>query len=137
MRSKLIIAIGLIVAAVAYLGFTAVKSSAVYYLTAVEVQQAMEQGDSQIFSRRLRISGQADKATKEWDPQTLTLKFDLIEETARIPVVYQGPVPDTFDRSTGVIVEGRFDRNGVFRADTLFVQCPSKYEVELENQGNQ
>ena len=58
------------------------------------------------------------------------LRFTLrdVEGTARVPVVYQGTVPDLFRSGRDIVVDGRL-RNGVFVAvpDTLVTKCPSKY----------
>jgi cytochrome c-type biogenesis protein CcmE len=45
-----------------------------------------------------------------------------------IPVVYRGIAPDTFTDGVDVVVEGRMDRDGTFRATTLLAKCASRYE---------
>jgi cytochrome c-type biogenesis protein CcmE len=37
-------------------------------------------------------------------------------------------VPDIFKDNVEVVVEGVYDRDGVFAADTLLAKCPSKFE---------
>jgi cytochrome c-type biogenesis protein CcmE len=51
-----------------------------------------------------------------------------------VPVVYRGVVPDTFQESGEVVVEGGLGSEGVFRARTLLAKCPSKYEPEESKQ---
>jgi len=48
--------------------------------------------------------------------------------TARVPVVYHGSVPDLFKTGRHIVVEGTY-RNGVFVAKpgSLVTKCPSKY----------
>jgi cytochrome c-type biogenesis protein CcmE len=53
---------------------------------------------------------------------------DIRGDSAAVPVVYRGSVPDQFKLGRHVVVEGRY-RDGVFVAkrDTLVTKCPSKY----------
>jgi cytochrome c-type biogenesis protein CcmE len=48
-----------------------------------------------------------------------------------LPITYEGIVPDAFAQSDAVVVEGEYSPDGVFHADTLVVQCPSKYEARV------
>ncbi len=65
------------------------------------------------------------------DAHNSPLRFrmrDVSGQSASIPVVYRGSVPDLFKVGREVRVEGRL-RNGVFVAkkDSLRTKCPSKY----------
>jgi len=55
-----------------------------------------------------------------------TLK-DLDHPEKMIRVTYRGVLPDTFEKGSEVILEGRMD-GPVFHAKTLMTKCPSKYE---------
>jgi len=79
--------------------------------------------------RAFQVRGEVDDATLVRSPDGLELRFDLVGLDARIPVVYRGLVPDTFDQAESVTVGGRFAAEGAFAADRLYVQCPSKYEA--------
>ena len=46
---------------------------------------------------------------------------------ATLPVVYKGVVPDTFSAGIEVVVEGRLNQDGVFRAEVIMPKCPSRY----------
>ena len=52
----------------------------------------------------------------------------LLGETKRVPVAFKGVVPDLFKAGSEVVVEGRLDQGGVFRADSVMTKCASKYE---------
>lgn len=79
--------------------------------------------------RSVQVRGEVDEATLERSADGLELRFDLVGLDDRIPVVYRGLVPDTFDQAESVTVGGRFGAEGTFTADRLYVQCPSKYEA--------
>ena len=75
-----------------------------------------------------QLRGEVDYETVQRDGG-LELRFDLVGREGRIPVVHEGIVPDTFDAAESVTVGGRLTDKGVFVADDLFVQCPSKYQA--------
>jgi|GEM_PF-2313290 hypothetical protein len=78
---------------------------------------------------RIQVRGNVDYGTVERPDSGLEMRFDLVGETGRIPVVYEGMVPDTFDMAEAVTVAGHVAPDGTFVADDLAVQCPSKYEA--------
>jgi cytochrome c-type biogenesis protein CcmE len=60
------------------------------------------------------------------------LEFDIADRdggTAELPVSYSGVVPDPFREGREVIVTGKLDEDGVFKAekDSLITKCPSKF----------
>jgi cytochrome c-type biogenesis protein CcmE len=63
------------------------------------------------------------------------LRFTLIEGTESMPVYYQGVVPDTFNETYEIVIEGELGASGIFEAHTLMPKCPSKYESELTEEG--
>ncbi|MFM7140653.1 MAG: cytochrome c maturation protein CcmE [Alphaproteobacteria bacterium] len=101
----------------------------------------------------LRLAGRVSQGSVQWDPKTLDLAFVLMpipkgqggtHETrrageslpaataaARLPVSYNGILPDMFADGRDVIVEGRVV-DGVFHAKSLLTTCPSKYEAEKQ-----
>jgi cytochrome c-type biogenesis protein CcmE len=56
------------------------------------------------------------------------LKDVRSKDTARVPVMYHGDVPDMFRTGRDVVVEGTL-RNGVFvaRKNSLVTKCPDHY----------
>ena len=63
-----------------------------------------------------------------------TLRFAIRDRkggTAKVPVVYEGAVPDPFRVGREVIVTGKL-QNGTFVAerDSLITKCPSKFQAK-------
>jgi cytochrome c-type biogenesis protein CcmE len=54
--------------------------------------------------------------------------FQVTDGARVVPVVYRGIAPDTFTDGVDVVVEGRMDQDGTFRATTLLAKCASRYE---------
>jgi cytochrome c-type biogenesis protein CcmE len=151
-RIKFILGGLLIVAAVVYLIASSTQAAAQYYLTIDElVAKAETVGD-----RDIRISGAVDGETINYDAQTLTLQFTVVnvpadtdeieaagglaevlhealqdEDATRLDVQYEGPMPDLLRHEAQAIVTGRMGEDGVFYADELLLKCPTRYEEEV------
>ena len=148
-KRKFLLGSAIIVAAVATLVWTAVRETSAYFMTVDEwaVDPAAHADAS------LRLAGRVSQGTVQWNPKTLDLAFVLQpipkgeggshEERrageslpaqaaqARLPVAYNGILPDMFADGRDVIVEGLVV-DGVFHAKSLLTTCPSKYEAEQQ-----
>jgi len=125
---RFIIGASIIVAAVAYLVYTGIRETSVYYLTIEEFLAKREA----VAGEGLRVSGQVGDKSIDWNPATLDLKFRLVDAKSNdgVLVAYNGVLPDMFADGRDVIVEGTYARDGAFHARTLLTSCPSKYEAE-------
>ncbi len=154
-RMKFIIGGVLILAAVVYLIVSSTQASAEYFMT---VNELKAQGQS-IAGKNLRVSGAVVGNTIQYDPQTLTLTFEVAHVTgdnkevdaegglaavlhaavidpnrARIKVVYTGPKPDLLKDEAQAIMTGQLDADGSFRADELLLKCPTRYQDAVPSQ---
>jgi cytochrome c-type biogenesis protein CcmE len=127
-RKKFIVGAVIIMGAIIFLSMMTFQSSAVYYLTPPELLAQA----SKLYGQDIRLAGAIDKRSAEWDPEAMRLTFNVFEGRDAVPVVYNGPKPDTFDLAEAVTIEGVYRRDGVFEAHNLLLQCPSKYEAKLE-----
>jgi cytochrome c-type biogenesis protein CcmE len=81
--------------------------------------------------RTIRIGALVVPQSTEWDPERVLLRFRVTEDNQSfLPVVYAGVKPDMYREGQGVVVEGRMDQGGVFRADNLLVKHSEEYSVE-------
>lgn len=127
-KKKFIIGGLLLIAAIAYLSYVGISSSATYYYTVSEI---IEKGDS-IIDENVRVNGIVLTGSVEHEGTGRILKFSIIDSDGdeTIPVVYEGVVPDTFTEGNNVVAEGYVDSTGIFKAHTLLHKCPSKYVPE-------
>ena len=128
---KIGIAATVIVLAILYLGFTGFQKSMVYYLTVDELKAR----GSEVYGDGIRVSGYVEAGTIESDPKRMHHEFVISENGETLKVQYDGITPDTFKEGAQVVVEGRYDPSGTFKAETLLAKCPSKYE-SAEAEGN-
>ncbi len=115
--------IAVIVIALSYLAYTGVQDSKSYYVT---IKELGGMGDG-AYSKRLRVAGTV--APGSIKRQGTHLEFQLEEEGKTIPVVYGGSEapPDTFKDNAQALAEGRYGKDGVFRATNIQAKCASKY----------
>lgn len=152
-KLKFLIGASAIVLAVATLIYSAVRETSAYFITVDEYATRADEHAG----KPLRLAGRVSDGTVEWDPKTLDLEFVIVPippkeaaelavehaaasggsvavaapsaATARLPVRYNGILPDMFADGRDVIVEGKVE-DGVFHAKTLLTTCPSKYEAD-------
>jgi cytochrome c-type biogenesis protein CcmE len=154
-RKKFIIGGAVILAAVVYLIVSSTQANAEYFMTIDELK-AQSQG---VVGKNLRISGAVIGDTIQYDPQTLTLSFEVANVTGdnnqveaqgglaavlhaavidpnrnRIKIVYTGPKPDLLKNEAQAIMTGQLGADGVFHADELLLKCPSKYQQAVPQQ---
>ena len=124
-RTKVTIGVLIIAAAIVFLMVTAFGSSSMYYLTIDEVATK----GSEIYSRPLRMSGNIDQSSIQFDLAQPLLVFNMVgDKGGKVVVRYQGVKPDNMSQATQAIVEGKLQPNGTFIANKLMLSCPSKYE---------
>lgn len=123
-KKRLIIGIGIIAVALAGLMWVSMREATVYYVTVAEAL-AQHQTDAPV-----RISGSVDGASIDYDAQGAMLRFTLEDGAHRLPVLYRGAQPDMLRDGATAVVEGMLNQQGVFEAQDLMLQCPSKYEAE-------
>ena len=154
-RTKFIFGGLLILAAVVYLIVSSTQASAEYFMT---IDELKVEGPEVIW-KSLRASGAVVGDTIQYDPQTLTLSFDVahvpgdnadieaqgglayvlhqavVDPTrARMKVIYVGPKPDLLRDEAQAIMTGKIGEDGVFYADELLLKCPTKYEEAVPEQ---
>lgn len=121
---------------VTYLIWTGVNTSMVYYLTPTELLAQVDD-DPTFREVGVKVSGRVVEGSHVRRPGTLHHTFevaDLEDETVTFPVVYEDILPDTFNdkEPVEVVVEGRFNPDGVFEAHTVLTKCGSRYEATKE-----
>lgn len=154
-RSKFWMGGALIAAAIAYLIITSTQSSAQYFLTVDELRARAGTLDG----REVRVSGAVIGDSIRYDAQNLRLTFTVAHlpadateiesegglaaalaaavanpDSARLPVVYEGPKPDLLRHEAQAIMTGRLGSDGVFHADELLLKCPTRYEEMVPGQ---
>lgn len=129
---------------VTYLVWTGVSDTMVYYLTPTELM-AKVSVDPTLHDVGIKVSGRVVPGSYEKRPgdngPVHTFRVEDLEDTSvTFPVEYADNLPDTFTDDEAmivdVVVEGRFQRDGVFQATTVLTKCGSRYEATPEQLAN-
>ena len=142
-RPRFFIGVGLIAVAIGYLIFSSIRTTSEYYLTVPEVAARQ----SELGGQAIRVAGRVKPGNIAWDPNSLTLKFEIAPipdvdgsgAPAVKPVVASDPIsfsvvsagepkPDMFAPGRDVIVEGKLGPDGAIAATQVMTSCPSKYK---------
>jgi cytochrome c-type biogenesis protein CcmE len=154
-RKKFLVGGVVILAAVVYLIISSTQANAEYFMT---INELKSQGTADV-GRNLRVSGAVVGDTIQYDPQTLTLTFEVANvpgdnneidaqgglakvlheavvdpARARMKVVYSGPKPDLLKDEAQAIMTGHLGSDGVFHAEELLLKCPTKYQDAVPSQ---
>ncbi len=128
MKPKIVIGVGVIVAALIYLMVSGFRDSSVYYMTVSELAGKK----TQMVNEGLRVSGYVDPRSITWNAEQIELDFTLFEGSDSLRVHYKGVIPDQLADAQGVLAEGKLTAEGRLEATRLMLKCPSKYEAELD-----
>ena len=132
LNPKLIVVALVIFAAIGYLIYNAVQSSAAsYFVTVGELQQQSTIMDGQ----RVQVGGDVKSGTIVKGAPGDPITFVLTDGTHTVPVVYHGVLPDIFSDQVQVVVEGTYHANGNFQADSLLTKCPSRFTAATKTSG--
>ncbi|HXY18869.1 MAG TPA: cytochrome c maturation protein CcmE [Gemmatimonadales bacterium] len=127
-RTKFIIGGSLVLATVGYLMASGIKETGVYYLTPTELA-AKVGADQSFYNVGVKMGARVVKGSITRDVASQTITFRATDGVHTYPVVYRGLAPDTFTDEVDVVVEGRLQADGTFRATTLLAKCGSRYEA--------
>ena len=126
--TKFILGGALILGTVGYLMATGIKETGVYYLTPSELASRV-QADRTFYNVGVKMGARVVKGSITRDVASQTISFRATDGQNTWPVVYRGLAPDTFTDEVDVVVEGRLQPDGTFRATTLLAKCGSRYET--------
>ena len=134
--TKFILGAGVIVLGVAGLIVSGVKQTGVYFLTPTELIDRTEK-DPSFHDVGLKVGAKVVPGSVQRDAASRSIAFRVSDGAHEFPVTYTGLIPDTFTDASNieVIVEGKYGRDGVFRATEVLAKCGSRYETELKKSG--
>ena len=155
-RMKFILGGVAIVAAIVFLIANTLTSTAQYFYSVDEITAK----GSALAGKNLRASGAVIGETITYDPETLTISFEM----AHVPVdenqinasgglavvlhnavanpnanrvrvvVHNQPMPDLLKNEAQAIVTGTLGEDGVFYAEELLLKCPTRYDEAVPAQ---
>ncbi len=124
---RVVITSAIVLVLLGYLVYSAMGSSFLFYKTVSELKT-----DASLKGEAARIGGKVVKGSLA--SKSSPYRFKITDGKANIQIVYEGTLPASFRDDTEVIAEGVYQDNGEFKAKTILVKCPSKYEEESKKE---
>jgi cytochrome c-type biogenesis protein CcmE len=107
----------------AALVLTALEDSIVFFYSPTDIATKADlQKD-----RRLRLGGLVKQGSWKKETDGLTHGFLITDTQNEIRVAYKGVLPDLFREGQGVVMEGRLQSDGSFRADEVLAKHDENY----------
>lgn len=119
-----------ILGALAFLIVGGLKQNVVYFLTPSEL---LARG-SEVVDRPLRLGGQIQPGSVDWNAESMDLNFVVQDSAREVKVHSHGAPPAMFRDGIGVVVEGRYRKDGVFESTNLMVKHSNEYKPPHEGQ---
>lgn len=103
----------------AALGFGTFRKTVTRYVTVAEAKRA---GDI------VQVYGEVDQSRLRFDARAQELRFPLVDaEGGTMEVYYRGVRPGNMRQATHCVATGQWEGDH-FRAQSLLIKCPSKYQ---------
>jgi len=122
-----------VLGAFGYLLAGGIGDNLVYFVTPSEL---LDRGE-QAVDAPVRLGGQVQSGSVQWDADALDLRFHLTDGTAAVAVYSRGAPPQMFRDDMGVVVEGRMGADGVFQSTNLMVMHSNEYRAPEEGNAPQ
>ena len=116
---------GVVVAGVALaatLVISAIGENMLYFFSPTQIKS----GEAPT-GRTLRVGGLVVPGTIAREEGSLTIQFDLTDQSEHITVRYMGILPDQFREGQGIVALGSLDPAGVFTADEVLAKHDEHY----------
>jgi cytochrome c-type biogenesis protein CcmE len=120
-RTRVVAALGVITIGLGWVAFRGLSGNLVYYQTPTEL---LADGSSAV-GQRARLGGLVEEGSVQREGSTV--RFILSDGTTRMTVIDTAPVPTLFRAGRGVVVEGAYQADGAFHADTVIVKHADRY----------
>ncbi len=122
-RRKMLVVLVLFGVSVAtVLGLTAFQENLLYFYSPAQIA-AGEAPDSRSF----RVGGLVVAGSVQREEGNLAVQFDLTDNTATVPVSYDGILPDLFREGQGIVAMGKIDSSGTFVAEEVLAKHDENY----------
>jgi cytochrome c-type biogenesis protein CcmE len=122
-RQSALVAVIVVLGAFGWLLYGNLDKNIVFFLTPQELLAKGVDG----YEVPVRLGGQVKPGSVQWNAKTLDLRFAITDGTGEIAVRAKGAPPQMFRDGIGVVVEGRYERSGLFQATNLLVKHSNEY----------
>jgi len=119
----LLVGAGVVLLALGYLIWGGIGSNLVYFYTPTEL---LAKGRT-AYDKAARLGGMVKAGTPTWNATTRELRFGLTDGEATVTVISMGTPPQMFTEAQGVVVEGVYGADSLFRSNKLMIKHGNEY----------
>ncbi len=116
--------LGAVGGAIGLLAAGGLSENMVFFLTPSE----LEAKTPSVYGSPVRLGGQVKPNSVEWNAETLEMRFVMTDGTAEVAVESSGAPPQMFGDGIGVVVEGTYGEDRVFRSTNVMVKHSNEYQ---------
>ncbi|MGI9610235.1 MAG: cytochrome c maturation protein CcmE [Acidimicrobiia bacterium] len=122
-RAWMLVGLVAIAGAITLLAAGGLSENMVFFLTPA----ALEAKGAEVIGQPIRLGGQVKPGSVDWEAETADLRFVLMEDDHEVSVESTGAPPSMFQDGMGVVVEGTYGDDHVFRATNVMVKHSNEY----------
>ncbi len=78
-------------------------------------------------NKTFRLGGMVEKGSIKKSTKNLKVEFIVTDNNKKIPVTYEGILPDLFREGQGVITQGKLNENNMFTASEVLAKHDENY----------
>jgi cytochrome c-type biogenesis protein CcmE len=130
-HQRLVLALTALIALIGagLLAASALRDKASYFYTPTTLAKAKPR-----VGQVLRLGGMVERGSIQRGADGISVRFTVRDKDAQRAVYYKGITPDLFVEGSGVVADGRLNKEGVFVADSLLAKHDENYVPrELSN----
>jgi len=131
-KAGLLVAVLVVLSGFGYLLYGGIGDNLVLFRTPGEL---LAMGDD-AYDRPLRLGGLVMPGSVQWDADAIDLRFTIQDQDGEVRVHSQKAPPAMFREGQGVIVEGRYTRDGVFESSNVLVKHSNEYRPPEDGHPN-
>ena len=121
-----LIGAAVVLVAFGYLIWGGIGGNLVYFLTPKEL---LDKGPKAV-GASVRLGGLVQGGTVHWNAETRELRFSITDgDSVSVPVISVGVPPQMFTEGQGVVVEGFYTQEGVFKSQKVMVKHSNEYRA--------
>ncbi len=124
-RATFAVAAVIVLAVFGYLMYGGLTKNVVFFLTPAELLAKGDKG----YDVPVRLGGMVSAGSVKWDAERLDLRFVVNDGKGSVSVHSRGAPPQMFRDGMGVVVEGRYHRDGVFESTNLMIKHSNEYRA--------
>jgi cytochrome c-type biogenesis protein CcmE len=123
-KSAMAVAVVIILAAFGFLLYGGIDKNVVFFLTP---QELLARGTA-AYDVPVRLGGLVAPGSVTWDADKLDLRFVVTDSGGQSVNVHStGAPPPMFRDNMGVVLEGKYHRNGVFESTNVMIKHSNEY----------